>query len=283
MTERNTDFITPLLKRPGLKVMGIINATPDSFSGDGVYKETSFIEKATAQTARFIEEGVDIIDIGGESTSPVSTPIDMAEELRRVIPIIQAIHAHFPHLPISVDTTKAEVARQAIKAGAHLINDVSGLLEDPEMSQVIAESQVPVVLMHSQWVQRKWPAIPGLDIVDTVKIELERLICHALEKGIHPQQIIIDPGIGAGMFGKSGLENLQLLKSLSQFKSLPYPLLVGASRKTFIGQLTGAAVEQRLPGSLAAVTLATLAKTDFIRVHDVAATKQVIQLLEADQ
>lgn len=283
MTHQNYEATYALILKPGTKVMGILNSTPDSFSGDGIFKnpETA-VAAALTVVERFIEEGADIIDVGAESTRPGATAVDIESELQRIIPIIQAIRQRY-HIPLSVDTTKSVVASQAVAAGASMINDVSGLMMDPNMSDIVVASGVPIVIMHSQLScgvnqSDNHPNMQENDIVSCVVRNLEHLALHAISRGIKPSQIIIDPGIG---FGKTPLQNLQLIKGLDQLKALGYPLLLGASRKSFIGHLTGVSLPQRLPASLAAATLAVMAKTDFIRVHDVAPTKQVIQLLEA--
>lgn len=281
MTNKILEATYSLLLEPRTKVMGILNATPDSFAGDGVLMAPdTAIAHALQIVERFIDAGADIIDVGGESTRPGATPVDGESELQRVIPLIRAIRQRFT-IPISIDTTKSVVACQALAAGATLINDVSGLMLDPEMNGIVVASKAPIVLMHSQLscgVSQSDLNIQKNDIVTTVVRDLEHLALHAISRGIKPDQIIIDPGIG---FGKTPLQNLQLIKNLDQLKALSYPVLLGASRKSFIGHLTGVAVDQRLPASLAAVTLAVMSRTDIIRVHDVAATKQVIQLLEA--
>lgn len=276
MTHKNFETTYALLAEPRTKIMGILNITPDSFSGDGVFNDSQQpISTAIKIVERFIDEGADIIDIGGESTRPGATPVDVDHELQRVIPIIQAIRDRF-EIPLSVDTTKAIVAKEALSAGATMINDVSGLLMDTEMSKIVVDSDAPVIIMHSQLACTEVDR--SNDITQNVIKDLEILVTQMMRRGVKQHQIILDPGIG---FGKTPLQNLSLIKNLDHFKALPYPILLGASRKSFIGHLTGVTVDRRLPASLAVATIATLHKTDIIRVHDVAATKQVIQLLEA--
>lgn len=285
MHHKNFETIYAMLAEERTKVMGILNVTPDSFTNDGVFKNAEeAVSKALQIAERFIEQGADIIDIGGESTRPDAVSVDMDSELKRVIPVIRAIRDRFS-IPLSIDTTKSEIATEALIAGATIINDVSGLLLDPRMVEVVAQSGVPVVIMHSQLAQtinqsdyhapmNKSEA----DITACVANDLERLAVHFISRGVRPCQIIIDPGIG---FGKTPIQNLELIKNLNRLKALGYPVLLGASRKSFIGHLTGVPVEERLPASLASVTMAVLQGTDLVRVHDVAETKQVIRLIEA--
>ncbi len=282
MTHKNFESTYALLSEPRTKIMGILNVTPDSLSGDGILSDSQqTISAALNIVKRFIDEGADIIDIGGESTRPGATPVNVDHELQRVIPVIKAIRDRFS-IPLSVDTTKAIVAHEALIAGATIINDVSGLLKDSEMSNVVADSGAPVIIMHNP-LARTDTAFENLnDITLNVIKDLKILIDQMISRGIKPHQIILDPGVGAGpSFGKTPLQDLNLIKNLNLFKELPYPILLGASRKSFIGQLTGATVDQRLPASLAVATIATLHNTDIIRVHDIAPTRQIIQLLEA--
>lgn len=285
MSHKNFETIYAMLAEKRTKVMGILNVTPDSFTNDGVFKKANEAVSVALQKAeRFIEQGVDIIDIGGESTRPGANPVDVNHELERVIPVIQAIRARFS-VPLSIDTTKSEIATAALAAGCSIINDVSGLLLDPGMVDVVVESGAPVVVMHSQLAQMinqsdyQVPMNKGAgDITTCVINDLERLTVHFISRGIRAHQIIIDPGVG---FGKTPLQNLDLVKNLDKLKALGYPVLLGASRKSFIGYLTGTSVEERLPSSLATVTMAVWQKTDIVRVHDVAETKQIVRLMEA--
>ena len=285
MSPSKFEKIYTLLAEKRTKVMGILNVTPDSFTHDGIFeKGEEAVPKALKIAQKFIEQGVDIIDIGGESTRPGSIFVDKDHELKRVIPVIQAIGNRFS-VPLSIDTTKSEIALEALNVGVTLINDVSGLLLDPRMGEVVAQSGVPVVVMHSQLAQTihqsDSPAPTNKsegDITTCVANDLERLAVYFISWGINPRQIIIDPGIG---FGKTPLQNLELIKNLHRLKALGYPVLLGASRKSFIGHLTGVPVEERLAASLASVTIASLQGVDFVRVHDVAESKQVIKLIEA--
>lgn len=256
--------------------MGIVNVTSDSFSGDGLItpKEMT-IEMALQKVHRYVNANIDIIDIGGESTRPGSTPIPEEEEIARVVPIIQAIRHHYS-IPISVDTTKATVAEQAFLAGANILNDVSGLTMDPHMAQVAVRFDVPVVLMHMKFAS---PENANLeDSVSELMKDLEELITHALQQGIKKENIILDPGIG---YDKNVMQNLNILKNLQRLKALGYPLLVGVSRKAFIGYTTQAPVDQRLFGSIAASSVAVLHGANIIRVHDVVETIQAVQIADA--
>jgi dihydropteroate synthase len=258
-------------------VMGVVNVTPDSFSDGGRYLVP---DAAIAQALRLDAEGADILDIGAESTRPGAGPVDLEEELRRVMPVIEAL-APRVRARISIDTRKAEVMRRAARAGVALINDVSALMHDPDALQIAAESGLPVVLMHAQGDPRTMQDDPRyddvvLDVYDWLGARIE-----ACERaGIPRSRLIVDPGIG---FGKTLAHNLTLLGALSMFHGLGCAVLLGASRKSFIGRLTGAGVDDRLPGSLAAVLLAVAQGVQILRVHDVAATRQALAVWEGAQ
>lgn len=285
MLDKNLETIYAMLAEARTKVMGILNVTPDSFTNDGVFKNPEEAIFSALQVAeRFVNQGADIIDIGGESTRPNAVPVSTVNEIKRVIPVIRAVRERFS-IPISIDTMKAEVASEALAAGATIINDVSGLMFDPEMVEILAKSGVPVIIMHSQLAQSVNQSDTHApmnksesDISTCVANDLERLAVYVISRGVKSQQIIIDPGIG---FGKTPTQNLELIKNLDKLKALGYPVLLGASRKSFIGHLTGAPVEERLPSSLATVTMAALQRVDIVRVHDVIETKQIIRLIEA--
>lgn len=264
-----------LFEGPGPFLMGVVNATPDSFSDGGRFLDP---EAAVAQAERLAGEGADLVDLGGESTRPGSAPVDAAEERRRVVPVIARLRARGFRLPISIDTCKAEVARAALEAGADLVNDVTGLA-DPALARVVAEAGVPVVLMHL----RGTPAtMAGLatyrDLLGEVAAELRQALARAAAAGIPAERIILDPGIG---FAKTTPQNVELLARVGELKALGRPLLVGPSRKRFVGELTGAPVGERLPGTLAAVTACVLAGVEWLRVHDVAAARQAAQVASA--
>lgn len=269
-------------------LMGILNITPDSFSGDGVFDPAGdWVAQAVARGRQLVDEGADVLDVGGESTRPGSTPVPLAEELRRVIPVIRALRAAV-HVPISVDTYKAEVARQALAAGASLINDVWALRMDPDMARVAADSGAGLILMHnrSQPKNAEQSARLGGRYVGVDYADLLTDICHetlaavevALAAGVARSKIILDPGIG---FGKTVEHNLRVLNHLRQFTALGYPVLVGPSRKSFVGYTLNLPPDQRLEGTAAAVALAIERGAAMVRVHDVAAMRRVAQFTDA--
>lgn len=272
-------------------VMGIINVTPDSFSGDGLLgrgAEEDISARVVAQALHMAAEGADILDVGGESTRPGSVPISTAEELARVIPSIRAIRAACA-LPISVDTSKAMVARQALAAGANLINDVWGLRLDPAMAGLVAETGVPVVLMHNhsrpkdaeqrERLGGRYVGVAYSGLLTDIATELSAQIVTALAAGIAPEQIILDPGIG---FGKTVEQNLQLVQRLGELRALGYPLLIGPSRKSFIGYTLDVPPEQRVEGTLAAIGVAMCQQAaQIVRVHDVGPTVRFVRMMEA--
>jgi dihydropteroate synthase len=263
------------LKRRSL-VMGILNVTPDSFSDGSLYLDP---EKALAQARRLVDEGADIIDIGGESTRPGAARVEADEECQRVLPIISALRAEFPALPLSIDTYKAPVAEAALEAGADIINDISAFNFDPEMANVAARHEAYACLMHIQGTPRKMQENPRYDdLFAEVCAYFEASIAKALAAGVKREKLILDPGIG---FGKTLEHNLLLLKHIKEFTGFGLPLLIGTSRKSFIGKLTGAEVDRRLPGSIATVALALSRGASIARVHDVAATRQALMVIDA--
>lgn len=257
-------------------VMGIVNVTPDSFSGDGLGNR---LESAIGQAQRMVEEGADLIDVGGESTRPTAHPVDLTEEIERVVPVVLALRDVLP-VPISIDTRKARVAEAALAAGAHLINDVAGLQRDPAMAEVCAGFGAPVVVMHSPgepW-DVAWP-VHYDDVVDEVCRYLERSIEVAIRAGVAEDQIVVDPGFG---FGKANADNLAILRRLGAFRRLGRPVLLGTSRKKTIGAvLGGLPVDERLEGSLATLALAVAQGVDIARVHDVRASARVVRMADA--
>jgi dihydropteroate synthase len=258
-------------------IMGVVNVTPDSFSDGGCYLAA---DAAIAHALRLEAEGADILDIGAESTRPGSEPVDLQEELRRVMPVIEAL-APRARARLSIDTRKAEVMRRAAIAGAALINDVSALTHDPGALEVASATGLPVVLMHAQGDPRTMQERPHYaDVVLDVYDWLGARIDACERAGIPRSRLIVDPGIG---FGKTLAHNLALLGASSIFHGLGCPILLGASRKSFIGQLTGADVEDRLPGSIAAALLGASQGVQILRVHDVAATRQALAVWEAAQ
>ena len=256
-------FLTP-------KIIGILNVTPDSFSDGGLFVDG---KHAVARALQMEKEGAHIIDIGGESSRPGAQPVSVEEELGRVIPVIRELRRRSP-IAISVDTQKSIVAARAIEVGATMINDITAGLGDPKMFFVAAKFGVSICLMHMKGTPQTMQASPHYDdVVGEVKQFLASRIAAALQVGIAKEKIIIDPGLG---FGKRLEDNIALLKNCDHFLELGCPVLIGASRKSFIGQITGAPVEERLPGSLAAAAIALQKGASIFRVHDVAATKQFL-------
>lgn len=249
-------------------VMGIVNVTPDSFSGDGLAHDA---DAALEQALRFQAEGADIIDVGGESTRPGHTPVDADEEIRRVVPAIRLLASRL-HIPVSVDTYKHEVAREAVAAGASMINDVWGLKRDPALAKLAAREGVPIVLMHNQ------AGTAYADLLPDVIASLRASMDIALGAGVAPENIILDPGVG---FGKTAEHNLELLRRLSELRALGRPLLVGTSRKSTIGLVLDLPVEERLEGTAATVALAIANGADVVRVHDVKAMTRVARMSDA--
>lgn len=255
-------------------VMGILNVTPDSFSDGGRFNEPGL---ALAHVEQMVSDGADIIDIGGESTRPGAQPVSEQQEIERVVPLVEAIATRF-NVPISVDTSKPGVMCSAVAAGAAMINDVRALREEGAL-EVVAQLGVPVCLMHMQGAPRTMQANPVYnDVVADVISFLSDRIQACQEVGIHREKLVIDPGFG---FGKSLSHNLTLLRELTQFKSLGLPLLVGISRKSMIGTILDKPVDQCLYGSLAAASLALWQGAKILRVHDVAATVDVMKICQA--
>jgi dihydropteroate synthase len=256
-------------------LMGIINVTPDSFYDGGKRLDP---DKAVADGIGLVEGGADIIDIGGESTRPGALSVSIEEELERVLPVIQGLRRAV-QVPISIDTYKAQVARAALMEGADIVNDIGALRFDPEMAALVATEKVPVVLMHMQGTPRTMQANPHYDdVLREVRDFLAAQVRCAVEAGVERKNIIIDPGIG---FGKTLEHNLTLLRNLPTLAALGHPLLVGASRKTFIGRILGVEPDERLEGSLAAAVAAVLGGAHIIRVHDVKETRKAIRVADA--
>ena len=257
-----------------VRIMGILNVTPDSFFDGGRYHEP----RAAAERAlQMIEEGADVIDVGGESSRPPvygeRRAVDVAEECRRVVPVIEEVRRHSA-VPISVDTTKAEVARQALRAGGDIINDISALRADPEMIEVAVTSAAPVVLMHGHG------ATPGRrgDLLGELKGFLAERVAAVRAAGLAPGHVAVDPGIG---FGKSPRDNLAIVRHLDAFAELGCPVLLGASRKSFIWKLLGSTPEESLEGSLAVAALSVAGGVHILRVHDVRETMRAVRVAEA--
>jgi len=249
-------------------VMGIINLTPDSFSGDGLGGD---VAAALAQAKRFQEEGADIIDVGGESTRPGSAPVSADEELRRVIPVLERLAAKIS-LPISIDTYKSEVARRALEAGANMLNDVWGLKQDPKLAELAAEKGVPLILMHNQ------QGTAYKELIPEVIASLKRSLKLATDRGVSWENLIIDPGVG---FGKTLEHNLEILRRLDEFKALGRPILLGTSRKSVIGKVLDLPPQERLEGTAATVAIGIARGADIVRVHDVAQMVRVCRMSDA--
>jgi dihydropteroate synthase len=297
-------------------VMGIMNVTPDSFSGDGLLGRSpasspkhdthrleaaprakehtgdpetdAGVEEALQQARRFLAAGADILDVGGESTRPGSQPVSVEEERKRVIPVIRALAREAPEALISIDTYKAAIAQEAIEAGARLVNDVWGLRADPGLKKVVARAGCPVILMHN----RSNPASVEVraqlgnayigadyeDLIEDVKRELMASVALAREAGIPDERIILDPGVG---FGKKVEQNLQLINRLDQIRQLGFPVLIGPSRKSFIGYTLDLPADQRMDGTAAAVAVGIVRGADIVRVHDVEPMMRVVRMVDA--
>ena len=256
-------------------VMGILNVTPDSFSDGGRFLDK---ENAVAHGKALATAGADIIDVGGESSRPFSEPVSAEEEMERVVPVIEELARHLT-LPISIDTTKAQVAARALDAGAVMVNDIGALRLDAAMAKLVADRDVPVVLMHMQGTPQSMQTNPAYeDVVEEVKDFLADAIHRAEKAGIDRGKIIVDPGIG---FGKNVTHNLRLIKDLSALQSFGVPILIGPSRKSFITKVLGPGDETREVGTQAAVTAAAMNGAHIVRVHDVERTRETLKLVDA--
>ena len=256
-------------------VMGILNVTPDSFSDGGCYLD---VEQAVTHAELMVAEGATLIDIGGESSRPGASPVSINEELARILPVIRAI-ADTVDVLLSVDTYKAEVARRALEAGAHLINDITALRGDTTMGAVVSEMEAGLILMHMKGTPRTMQHAPEYhDVISEICDSLQKSIETAESEGITPDRIIIDPGIG---FGKTTKHNLEILKRLSEFRRLHKPLLIGTSRKSFIGNILNLPVTERVEGTTATVCWAIAHGADIVRVHDVKANVRAAQITDA--
>jgi dihydropteroate synthase len=268
-------------------IMGIINVTPDSFSGDGLLSDQEWVKRAVEQGLHFNQEGAHILDVGGESTRPGAEPVEAEVELQRVVPVIQALRREVD-LPISIDTYKAEVAAAALDAGAHLVNDVWGLRMDPALADLCAQRRVPVVVTHNRSRPRNASQEARLggryvgtvyeNLLADVADELQLSINLAKAAGVPDEHIIIDPGIG---FGKTVEQNLTLLNHLDSLKALGYPILLGTSNKSFIGYTLNTPPEDRLEGTAATVAIGIARGADIIRVHHVKEMSRVAKMTDA--
>lgn len=255
-------------------VMGILNVTPDSFFDGLCYFDC---KRAVKRAFEMVEEGADIIDVGGESTRPGADSVNVAVEMERVIPVIERLSEKIP-VPISIDTRKSEVAEAAIRAGAHIINDISGLRFDPSMASVAARFNVPVVIMHIKGDPKSMQRDTKYrDLIGEIYNYLKEGIQIATKAGISKQKIIVDPGIG---FGKKWKDNFIILKRLKEFQSLGCPLLIGVSRKSFIGRALDLPEKDRIMGTAAAVTASVLRGVNIVRVHDVKEMVQVVRIAD---
>ncbi len=269
-------------------IMGIINVTPDSFSGDGLMRQDAVVSAALHQAENFLKEGADILDIGGESTRPGSKPVSEKEEISRVIPVIKAIVEAYPSVRISIDTYKSGVAKKALAAGAQWVNDIWGLRADPALANVAAAHNAPVILMHNRVssgsaelrfrLGGRYVGSKYTDLIGEIREELMKSVALAHKKKIPDEHIILDPGIG---FGKTVSQNLELLNRLDEIKALGYPLLVGPSKKSFIGYTLDLPTDERVEGTAAAVALSIDRGADIVRVHDVGAMTRVAQMTDA--
>lgn len=256
-------------------IMGVLNVTPDSFYDGGRYVD---VEAALRRAEEMIAEGADVIDVGGESTRPGADPVPEEEELRRVIPVISRI-ARSVDVPISIDTYKARVAKEALEAGATIVNDITGLHRDPDMAKVAADYGASVVIMHSKGDPKTMQLAPQYeDLIGEVRAYLEEGCERAIRAGVRPDRIWIDPGIG---FGKTAEHNLELLRSLREFRTLGFPILVGTSNKSVIGRVLGLPVDDRVEGTAATVAAAIAYGADGVRVHDVRVMQRVSRMTDA--
>ena len=256
-------------------VMGILNVTPDSFSDGGLFYNT---DEAVRHALQLIEYGIDIIDIGGESTRPGAKKISEEEEIQRIIPVVKQIRELSPEIIISIDTTKSMVAQKAIQSGANIINDISGFSFDNKMIDVVRESKVPVIIMHMQGDPSNMQNKPVYDdLIIDISSFFKSKIKLATDAGIKKKQIILDPGIG---FGKTVGDNFQLINQLNEFCKLGFPVMIGPSRKSFIGTTLNLPVDDRLEGTAAAVAVGVMNGARIVRVHDVKEIKRVVTIVE---
>jgi len=273
-------------------VMGILNITPDSFSGDGLLSSISEAGDKGLQTAlelarSYVADGADLLDVGGESTRPGAETVRLEEELERILPVIRQLASEMD-IPISIDTYKAEVAEAALEAGAHMVNDVWGFKVDPRLAEVVARHKVPVILMHnrSSWANAeiqarlggRYVGVPYENLLEDIRRELMESVAIARSAGIPDEHIILDPGIG---FGKTVEQNLELLDRLGEIRALGFPILLGPSRKSFIGYTLNLPPDQRVEGTAAAVAIGIARGADIVRVHDVKPMARVTRMGDA--
>lgn len=269
-------------------VMGILNITSDSFSGDGILQDQEPIRYALEQAQQFIEDGADILDIGAESSRPGSKLISVAVELERILPVLKAIKKEITRGIISIDTYKAEVARQCLENGADWINDIWGFKKDPQLANAVSQYDVPVILMHnrsktgaiknSERLGASYKGARYSNFMEEIKNDLLESVSLALQAGISSEKIILDPGIG---FGKTVEQNLILINRLDEIKKLGYPILIGPSRKSFLGHILDLPVEERLEGTAASISVGIARGADIVRVHDVKQMVRVVNVADA--
>ena len=269
-------------------LMGILNVTPDSFSGDGLMRSGDPVGRAVAQAQAFCAAGADFLDVGGESTRPGSESISAQEETDRVVPVVEAVARAIPDAVISIDTSKASVAAAALAAGAAIVNDIWALQADPALADLVAQRDAPVILMHNRSRPKdvahdsrlggRYLGAAYAHLMDEVTEALRKRADAAIGKGIDRAQIILDPGIG---FGKTVTQNLALLNHLDQIKALGFPVLIGASRKSFIGQVLDVPPEEREEGTAATTAVGVMRGADIVRVHDVKTAARIVRMVEA--
>jgi dihydropteroate synthase len=270
----NEQLQTWLNKPSNTLIMGILNVTPDSFSDGGKFDTP---EQAASHASKMIEDGADIIDIGGESTRPGAEPVSIDEELNRTIPVIEAIRDQSDCI-ISIDTYKSKVAESALDAGANMVNDISGLTFDEGMASLVAEKETPVVIMHIKGTPLDMQEEPHYeDLMEEIKDYFTAKIAKAKEAGIPNTNIILDPGIG---FGKRLEDNFELIRELKQICAMEYPILIGPSRKSFIGTVLNLPITERLEGTLASITAGVMNGARIVRVHDIMAVRRTIAITE---
>ncbi|MFW6140228.1 MAG: dihydropteroate synthase [Acidobacteriota bacterium] len=256
-------------------LMGILNVTPDSFSDGGLYLDE---QSAVKKGLQLIEEGADILDIGGESSRPGSDPITAEEEKKRMLPVLSEIRKHTDAF-ISVDTTKSEVLKSALDEGADILNDISGMRFDPRILELVSNKNIPAVIMHMKGTPKNMQRKPEYEnVIDEIKAFLKKRVEAALKSGIKKNKIIIDPGIG---FGKRLKDNLKIIGNLSSFNDLDLPILIGVSRKSFIGNLLNVTPDQRIEGTIASSLVSVLQGADILRSHDLASLKKALIVTEA--
>lgn len=253
-------------------VMGILNATPDSFSGDGLLTSGDAVERAVGQALAMAAEGADLLDIGGESTRPGHAAVSVEDELARVIPIVRAVRDALPDVPLTIDTTKPEVAEAALDAGADALNDIWGTSPDDALARVAATHGVPIVVMHNR------AEAAYADVAAEVVADLRRAVEQAVRAGVPEADVIVDPGIG---FGKTAEHNLELLRNLDALRALGRPILLGTSRKSTIGKVLDLPADERLDGTLATTALGIRSGVDIVRVHDVRANVRAARMADA--